>query len=68
MMKLQMEYGMNAEANAAKVKVAEITGQAKIIAQQMDNDGDAVKTDLAGIHAKEKQEIANKKPQSKSTK
>jgi hypothetical protein len=68
MMKLQMEYGMNAEANAAKVKVADITGQAKIIAQQMDNDGDAVKTDLAGIHAKEKQEIANKKPQSKSTK
>lgn len=43
--------------NQGKVEVAEITAEAK-----------AVSTVIAGEHAKEKQEIANKKPQSKSTK
>lgn len=68
MMKLQMEYGMNAEANQTKETVANIAGQAKITAQKMSSEGDLIKTDLAGVHAQEKQEIANKKPQKPAAK
>jgi hypothetical protein len=68
MMKLQMEYGMNAETNETKKIVASTAAEAKVMSQQMASEGDLIKTDLAGVHAQEKQALANKKPQKPAAK
>lgn len=62
----QMELGvkqyMNTESNITKQGVADITANAKVTATQLDREGKIVAADIAGEKAKERQEIANKKP------
>jgi len=63
----QLELGVkdkiSMDTAGAKVEAASITAQAKVIASNMDNEGKLLATDLAGEKQKQKQEIANAKPQ-----
>jgi len=61
---MQIKYQMGAEANQTKETVADITAQAKVISSDIEQDGKAVAAEISGIHAQQKQEIANKKPTS----
>jgi len=57
---------MNTDMSDAKRDVADTTAQAKIISSSIDHDAKMASTHLAGEQAKEKQEIANRKPSSTS--
>lgn len=67
-LELGIKQDMNTESNIVKQHGYDVTAQAKIIASGIDQEGKVIATELAGEFAKEKQEIANKKPVSKSTK
>lgn len=66
-MELMVKDKINTDLSDAKVSVAEITGQAKILAQQVSNEGDLTSDVITAQGAIEKQKEANKKPQPKSS-
>lgn len=65
-MELMVKDKMNTDMSDAKRDVADTTAQAKIISSSIDHDAKMASTHLAGEQAKEKQEIANRKPSSTS--
>lgn len=67
-MELQVKDKINLDLADAKRDVADMTGQAKIIASGIDHDAKLTATELSGEYAKEKQEIANRKPKSSNNK
>lgn len=67
-LEMQVKYQINAETNQTKQSVADVTAEAKIISADIEQDGKAVAAEIAGIHSQQKQEIANKKPNSTTKK
>lgn len=67
MLEIQVKDKINMDMSDAKRDVADTTAEAKIIASSIDQQGKAIANTISGEAAIAKQEIANQKPQSKSS-
>ncbi len=61
-MEVESQERVANQTNFTKLSVGQTTAQAKIAATALQGENDLKKTHLAGLHAAEKQEIANEKP------
>jgi hypothetical protein len=66
-LELQVKDKINLDLSDAKRDVADTTAEAKIISSQIDNQGKAIANTISGEAAIAKQEVANAKPQPKSS-